>query len=451
MGAIETVSTGVPGVDDFASIPNQALESEVRTLAAQIAAATCRFVLLIGELDRREAWKAWGCRSCAHWLSWQCGTSLRTAHEHVRVGRALAALPEIAAAFGTGRLSYSKARALTRVATPESERELLELAREATAAQLDRIVNAFQHAQRLTDPDLAAAQARGRDLWSTGNDDGTRTLHVRLTSDAYQAVMAAVDAAVEQLPELTDDPDNPGGARRADALTAVAREFLAPGADRAPLTDGVLHIDLETLVDDRPGRSEFEHGPSVSSETARRLLCDAGLTVSLEQAGKTLDVGRRMRTAPPAMRRAIVDRDHATCRFPGCTNRRHLAVHHRKHWAKHRGPTSKRNGFLLCPAHHRALHEGGWHADGEPDEALVFVGPKGQRLPEHPVPPPRADHHDLARTHARAGVWIGSDTIRARWKGDPLDLDHAVTAMFGLLDEPPDHAPPTDGADGGGP
>jgi hypothetical protein len=81
------------------------------------------------------------------------------------------------------------------------------------------------------------------------------------------------------------------------------------------------------------------------------------------------------------------------------------------------------------------LHEGGWHADGDPDGRLVFVGTRGQRLPEHPLPLPRAGHRDLALVHARAGLRIGTGSIRACWKSEPLDLDHAVTAMFGLLDD----------------
>lgn len=70
-----------------------------------------------------------------------------------------------------------------------------------------------------------------------------------------------------------------------------------------------MHVDVETLVADRPGRSEVEHGPNLCAETARRLACDAGLTISLERAGRNLDVGRRTRAIPPAMRRAVVDRD----------------------------------------------------------------------------------------------------------------------------------------------
>jgi hypothetical protein len=195
------------------------------------------------------------------------------------------------------------------------------------------------------------------------------------------------------------------------------------------VVESVVHVDVEALVEDEPGRAEIESGPRIVAETARRLLCDARLTVSLERAGATLDVGRRRRTVPPAMRRAIRDRDQGTCRWPGCGNRKHLQVHHRLHWARHRGRTSKANALLVCLPHHRALHEGGWHADGAPDGVLTFVGPGGRRVPEHAHAPPSTDPCHLARIHALHGPPIGPDTIGAAWGGESLDLNLAVTAL----------------------
>lgn len=424
----------VAAPDELAGLPTEALAAEVRTVAAEIAAATCRFVLLVGELDRRDAWGRWECRSGAHWLAWQCGMSLNTGYEHVRVGRALAELPEMTRAFAAGRLSYSKVRALTQVATPESEVELVGLARETNAVQLDRIVSAFSHCRRLADPDVAARQIERRSVWTEANEDGTITTHVRQAPDAHGRLWAAIDAAAELVPEPTDRPDSPAGAQRADALGVIVDQFLAPTPERAAVPAVVVHVDLETLIADRPGRSEVEHGPNLCAETARRLVCDAGLTISLEDAGRTLDVGRRTRSIPPAMRRAVMNRDQATCRWPGCTNRRHLQVHHRRHWARHGGRTAADNLLAICTVHHRALHEGGWSAERRPDGSVTFVGPKGQRLSELPLPPPPADPGSLRRRRARTGHTIEPDAIAALWKGEHLDLNHAISAMFGLID-----------------
>ena len=109
---------GMTGLPDPATLPTERLEHEVTTLAAHIAAATCRWLLLVAELDRREAWGTWGCRSMAHWLSMRCGIALSTGREHVRVARALTALPLTACAFAEGRVSFSQVRSLTRLDQP---------------------------------------------------------------------------------------------------------------------------------------------------------------------------------------------------------------------------------------------------------------------------------------------------------------------------------------------
>src|SRR5207237_1844580 len=109
-------------------------------LAAHLHAAMCRWLLLVAEFDARQGWAAEGCRSCAHWLSWRCSIAPVSAREHMRVARRLGDLPLVQAAFARGELSYSQVRALTRVEDIEREQELLELARTATAAQLERIV-----------------------------------------------------------------------------------------------------------------------------------------------------------------------------------------------------------------------------------------------------------------------------------------------------------------------
>ncbi|MBA2631041.1 MAG: DUF222 domain-containing protein, partial [Thermoleophilaceae bacterium] len=120
------------------------LGEEITEQAAHINAATCRWLLLVASFDRQDGWMSWGCRSCAHWLSWRCGVSEMTARDQVRVARRMPELPGIQESFARGELSYSQVRALTRVATPETERDLVQLARHATVAQLEVIVRAYR-------------------------------------------------------------------------------------------------------------------------------------------------------------------------------------------------------------------------------------------------------------------------------------------------------------------
>src|ERR1035438_1718888 len=116
--------------------------AQICELAGHLAAATCRFLILLGDFDARQGWASWEMNSCAAWLSWKCQMSAGTAREHVRVARALRDLPVIRAEFGAGRLSYAKVRALTRIATPATEQGLAEMAGPMTGNQLERFARA---------------------------------------------------------------------------------------------------------------------------------------------------------------------------------------------------------------------------------------------------------------------------------------------------------------------
>src|SRR5437764_1158644 len=190
--------TVVPGgvEDELGCLPVERLEAELCQLAANSTAAMCRWLLLVGEYDRREAAGAWGCRSTAAWLAWKCGLDGRTARDHVRVARALPTLPLIKAAFASGELSYTKVRALTRVATPAREEELLDFARAATAAQLERTIRAYRQA---TKPDLDIGDTEASYACAGWNDDGTGDLQARLEPTEAALVFAALDAEAERL------------------------------------------------------------------------------------------------------------------------------------------------------------------------------------------------------------------------------------------------------------
>src|SRR5437763_8690357 len=109
-------------------VPLERLEAQICEGAAHLAAGMGRWLLLVGEFDRRKGHERWECRTAAAWLNWNCGISIRTAQDQVRVGRALLEYPRIAEAFCGGALSYSKVRAITRVVTPATEAQFLELA-----------------------------------------------------------------------------------------------------------------------------------------------------------------------------------------------------------------------------------------------------------------------------------------------------------------------------------
>ena len=167
--------------------------------------------------------------------------------------------------------------------------------------------------------------------------------------------------------------------RRVEALAVIAESFLASGPQELSGGDRqqiVVHVDAETLKHSHAGRCELEHGPSIAAETARRLSCDASLVAIIEnEQGEPLNVGRKTRTIPPAIRRALNARDKG-CRFPGCSFKRYVDGHHVKHWA-HGGETKLTNLVTLCRFHHRLVHEGQVAIQTLDDGAFRFVRADG--------------------------------------------------------------------------
>ena len=284
----------------------------------------------------------------------------------------------------------------------------------------------------------ARAQLQRRGVWCETRDDGSVVAHHR--GDPADAVHG--DPARDRC----GGEDVAGAGRRARCRGARRSRFDGLGAGRGdvPRTGRARCAERRAR---RPrgsrdacgtrGRSVRDRGWSERQLRRRSsgLACDSGVRLAIDERGKTLDVGRRTRTIPPALRRAIVDRDQGTCRFPGCTHQGRLQIHHGRHWAKG-GRTEKPNLILVCLYHHKVLHEGGWNVTGSADGALTFIDPHGRPMPEVSLPPPRTDAREIRRENVALGVVIKADTIES--KQDPferLDLRHAVDSLW-LMDPP---------------
>ncbi len=213
----------VPGL-----VPLERLESQLCEVAGHLAAATCRFLVLLAEFDERRGWASWELNSCAAWLSWKCQMSSGTAREHVRVARALRVLPVIREEFAAGRLSYVKVRALTRIATPANEAGLAELAVPMTGNQLER----FARAHRQCSPaDDAAARVRRRLTWRF-EDDGSLAGSFRLPPLAGAVLLKALRAAAGDQDQPAGDGRRAGGRFRGNAPAAGGpggRHVVGPG------------------------------------------------------------------------------------------------------------------------------------------------------------------------------------------------------------------------------
>jgi hypothetical protein len=189
----------------------------------------------------------------------------------------------------------------------------------------------------------------------------------------------------------------------------------------------VVHVDSDALARDRGERCEVD-GVAIAPETARRLACDAAVVPILEAEGSTLSVGRKRRTIPPGLRRALEARDGG-CRFPGCESRHYIDAHHVTHWARG-GETRLDNLVLLCRRHHRLVHEGGFSVAPGPHGEVRFRTPCG--LEVEPVPSlPRANPSRLTRGNARAGRAINAGTCLSG-TGGRVDFGLAVDQMASI-------------------
>jgi len=428
------------------------LEDQITELAGHLNAANYRWLTLIAEFDRRNGWCDGKLHSCAHWLNFKVGLNLGAAREKIRVAHALEGLPKIAASMARGELSYSKVRALTRIACDTTEDSLLMIALHGTAHHVERLVRHYRQAEHAEELAREARQEEKYKLNYWYDSDGSLIVQGRIPAlkgaifeKALEAAMEAVPAtepiSAKKYPLDWHDPEETHvalrtyGARRADALTLMAESFLqhGPAQSTADRYQVVVHVDAATLKNYEAGRCEIEHGPSITVDTARQMTCDSSLVRLIEnEDGEPLDVGRKTRSIPPALRRALSARD-AGCRFPGCTFHRYVDAHHIEHWADG-GETKLSNLVTLCRAHHRMVHRGeivikacetgGWQflsADGR-----AYRGAYREYRPSW-------EWHALHEVHDAQGIYIDARTAATRWAGERMDYDLAIFGLFSSL------------------
>jgi Domain of unknown function (DUF222)/HNH endonuclease len=478
--------------DDLAQRTTRELEDEVTALAARIAAATARFLRALGEFDARKGWAVEGIRSCAHWLSWRCGMALGTAREHVRVARSLRSLPQTSAALAAGDISFSKARAITRIATSETEPELLTVGRHGTAPQVESVVRGLRRAEK-GDAPSAASEPRTyfRHRW---DDDGTLYVQGRLSTVDGATFLAGLQSMLDRLDEdraadekqqaagigdpaddagdpaggsvpngedvpagtsgddAEDDNEDDDGGRRTsqlEAFVALAQAALQSDSRVGPTArrpDVVVHVDADILTADEDsttellsGRCRIDDGPGLTARVARQLACDGGLILHVHGPdGSSLAIGRRTRRPNAAIMRALWSRDGA-CIHPACGRRRFLHAHHVVHWA-HGGPTDLSNLVLLCSRHHHDAHQGRigvlWDGTGEP--RVTGADAVIERAPLLPRPDPGKplDLEDL----------IPDLSEVARASGERLNLHYTVGALLDVWQARAAHGKPADAA-----
>ena len=355
------------------------LDRNILNLCTRINAATYELLVLIREFDERAGFLQWGLHNCAEWLAWRCDLSLTTAQEKVRVAHALKTLPAISAAFGAGELSYSKVRALTRVAHRDNEDDLLVFALRATAAHVAERCRELRMGSDAS-IDCAERAFANRSLrLRRDHQRGMMTISVELPMDSGELFEKALDKARDdEALEIPDLADTAWSTRQADAFVNLVTGYLEGNGKDSAANDNYLvtiHVEQAALAG-QEGRS------ALPIESVKRLCCDSQSVVITENDnGEPLSIGRKSRIIPTAIARAVRARDHNSCAFPGCNNRRFLNCHHVEHWSNG-GETSLDNLMLLCTKHHTLVHEGGFRIEKDFRDRWCFVRPDGIAVPD---------------------------------------------------------------------
>ena len=426
--ALSLVASDAP--DDALSVDE--LGSRIVGLAGRLAAATCRWLLLVAAFDAREGGTRFGLPSTARWLSHTCGLSRRTAVEHVRVARALAAHPQLAAAMSAGRLSYSHVRAITRVAAPGEDtlvRDLVMVAENGTVGQLESMVRGLRTIEH---NEAEPSGDAGEYLSHRWGSDSRWQLNARLDPEHGAVVRSAIETIARA-----------EGLTQAQALVRMAEIALAAvndGADPPRALRGeeraaiVVHLDAAALPEEgdearsaeraRPA-GRVEHGPGLPDRVVKRLLCSGRIRSAVHDAeGNVRDLGRSHRVVSERQFRALLLREGG-CAHPGCGSTHGLEAHHVWHWI-HGGRTDLTNLVLLCQAHHHAHHDGAFGIVPLGGGRFRFSRSDGCVLTDHIEPAALIDtDQPLEDEHTD----VTDDAATTRWDGSRLDHHYAVAGL----------------------
>jgi hypothetical protein len=373
--------------------------NQLIALAKALDRGTYCLVKLLPTFDRQQGWRNAGYKSCIAWLNSECGISYSAASDRKRVAYALETLPLISQLFQLGELSWSKVRAITRIAAPDNEQELVEKALTLSANELEQFTREYRNVTTSAGLELenqkAIEQDQARSVSYQFDYRGMVQIRASLPPAEGAAVLQSLARAEDELFDDCDghcvEPDysiesvayRTAKQLRADALCLMASGFMASKSHSIKTADRyqlLIHLDESTLMQsatnpnpdklnsaNQAHRCHINNGPAIAASTAQRLACDCSITPILSHDGEPLSIGRRSRVWPAAISKAILARDEQ-CVFPGCTSRKHLQIHHIQHWA-HGGETSVENGVSLCGYHHKLMHEFGYHIERTPKDS----------------------------------------------------------------------------------
>ena len=366
-------SLGPDVISAVAAMSTEEHKSRLDAAFRRIAAAQGEIIAIVGEVDRCQSYRDEGATSTEAWLVQRFGVSTATARSLTRPGKKAWDMPHLVGSLCAGDLSLDKVRAVVDVATPETDRELRDQAREYSVRELTEIARTT--AAQSASP--SSSESAHDERYLRFNDE-CRTLIAKLQPDSYAEIKAGIEARAEQVPT---DGETPWDQRCSDAFTERFRTLSAAdtGVPSASPFFVVAHVPISSLVEESgestPLAGELDHVGLIDSETVRRIACDVTIAIAVDDdVGHTMYEGRARRFPTKSQRREILRRDRH-CRFPGCTNVTFANVHHIVPWEPD-GLTDLDNLVLQCLYHHHLVHSDGWTITGNANEELTITGPK---------------------------------------------------------------------------
>jgi hypothetical protein len=368
---------------DVAGMSNEQMAGVLDTLFRLRAAVDGRILVLLGEAERRETFREDGATSAENWAVERFDIGIPTARALTRVAEKAWNLPQLTEALKAGEITFDKFRAVADVATPETDHELVEQARERSVRELADVARLHREAP------TPAQAAKDHDRRSLRFNDTFRTMTVQLPAESFAETRSCIESAAREVPS---DGETPWDQRMCDGFLGLIRAHTGRGTDgstRSPYFV-VVHVPLAALVDEsgeaKDLAGELEQDGLLSVATVQQIACDATVALAVDDdSGRTMYEGRSRRDPTGAQRRDFRRRDRH-CRFPGCTNVTFTNTHHIKRWKPDHGPTDLDNLVLLCVHHHYLMHQRGWTMSGNPNEELNFVGPSGRVMTSRPSP-----------------------------------------------------------------
>jgi Domain of unknown function (DUF222)/HNH endonuclease len=374
------------GADRFgaaAALSNDEVTEGLDGLFRQRASVDGEIVMLLGEADRRQSFREEGATSAETWAAERFGISTTTARAYARLGEKASDIPHLMGSLCEGDLSLDKVRAVAEVATPETDRELCDQAKEHSVRDLGDIA-------RSVAPPKPPSGRSEHDRRFLRFNDTFRTMNVQLPPEYYAETRTFLETRARKVPS---DGETPWDQRLCDAFIEIIRSPSAPGSSGRATTASpyfvVVHAPLDALVEEDGEETslagELEQDGFIDVETLQRIACDATIVIGVDDdVGHTMYEGRARRFPSETQRREVMRRDRH-CRFPGCANVTFTNVHHIEPW-KAGGTTDLDNLALLCLHHHHRVHSKVWTMTGNANTELTFVGPKGRVMTTRPSP-----------------------------------------------------------------